>query len=115
MRLEQKRVKEDLAALGIEYPPCGFYIGEGWYAPVMAALAMMILAGWDRRLAQVKQKFGGLRLYIEEASDEVNEIVCVTEELCNTLCENCGAPHGLTIPLSGSALCPKCSSERIWP
>lgn len=103
-----KDIELMLAVRGIKYPRCGFDIEPGWYPHVVAALDGMIAAGWDKELAQVKQKFGGLRIYIGKGSDDIYRIIRETETLCDALCEECGAPHGLKVPLSGMALCDPC-------
>lgn len=97
-----------LSARRIEYPSCGFYIGAGWIPTVVVTLDKMIAAGWDRDLSQVKQKFGGLRIYTGWVSPPVQQIISAAEATCDKLCEWCGEPHGLNIPLSGTALCPEC-------
>lgn len=99
-----------LSTRNIRYPYCGFDIGDGWYPSVVAALDKMIAAGWDKDLAQIKQKFGGLRIYIGQATDDVYQIIHGAEALCDTLCEGCGKPHGLKVPLSGMAYCEPCAA-----
>lgn len=109
----RKEIKEFMESRGIEEPRCGFHICPGWIPPVFKALDEMIAAGWDKNLSQVKQKFGGLRIYIGAmsgpAKDRVREIISETEALVDTMCEYCGKPHGRTIPLSGTALCQECN------
>lgn len=77
----------------INPPRCGFHVGAGWLPIVFAALDKMIAAGWDRELYQVKQKLGGLRIYIGEASDEVRDIIRAAERQCAATCETSGQPH----------------------
>lgn len=102
-----------LAELGIDYPPCGFHIGRGWLPHVAGALRRMCAAGWAKDLAQVKQKFGGLRLYTTNVvSAEVQAIIDEVELICDDLCEECGEPHGLRVPLSGLALCEGCKHVK---
>ncbi len=53
------------------------------------------------RITQVKEKFGGLRIYyttsmIEpETYDKINLIVDSVEKDCNKICEECGRPGQL--------------------
>lgn len=51
-------------------------------------------------IAQIKQKYGGLRIYVDSIEGQwpegfvasvVDEIVLDAEELCSTTCEECGA------------------------
>jgi hypothetical protein len=97
-----------LLGLGIQYPRCGFWICFGWLSVVKDTLQKMVEAGWNKDLQQLKQKFGGLRIYIGESTPEVDAIIQGAEALCDTLCEACGNKHGLTIPISGYALCTDC-------
>lgn len=43
-------------------------------------------------LAQVKEKFGGLRFYINGGSDEVHNYIDFAEAMSYHTCEECGAP-----------------------
>lgn len=81
-----------LDRLGIAPPPCGFSIGPGWLPIVERALIEMISAGWDRQLHQVKEKFGGLRLYIGQGNIEIEGIIRRAEDKAAITCEQCGAP-----------------------
>ena len=105
------RIPTLLSRLGIAYPTWGFYIGDGWLPIVENALERMIVAGWDRNLAQVKQKFGGLRIYIGYTNEAITRIIREAESACDKACEHCGALHGLEVPLSGLALCKECRDK----
>ncbi len=82
-------------------------VGPGWMAPVEAALAHLEAIAVDRvnngkkppKVAQIKEKFGELRLYVDvgedEDWDEVQKIVSEAEEACSGLCEECGKPGTL--------------------
>lgn len=98
--------------LGMDYPYCGFYIGDGWYPTVEKALRAAHDAGWCGPLAQVKQKFCQLRIYADNASELQRYFFSKAEAECDKLCETCGQPHGLDVPMSGVALCRKCRKER---
>lgn len=43
------------------------------------------------RAAQIKEKFGGLRFYVEGASKEQHAVIWYTESISNYVCEQCGA------------------------
>ena len=45
----------------------------------------------DFRVRQVKEKFGGLRIYCDNDNDEIDKIVDRMEEEVSTVCEICGA------------------------
>jgi len=42
-----------------------FGVGEGWYSIIRDLINELIALGWDKRLVQCKEKFGGLRFYLE--------------------------------------------------
>ena len=43
-------------------------------------------------IVQIKEKFGGLRFYVDGATDEVDNYIAFAEQLSNRICEECGAP-----------------------
>lgn len=56
------------------YPVEGNYdLPAGWIPVVERLVQRLILLGWDRRLAQVKEKFGGLRFYIDKRAGQTTE------------------------------------------
>ena len=89
-----------------------FAIGPGWYGLVKELIEKAIAAGWDRQICQVKEKFGGLRFYINSAPDEVRALIKEAENKSYEICEVCGEPgemrHGGWIV----TLCDKHNAER---
>lgn len=43
-------------------------------------------------IAQIKEKFGGLRFYVSSTSDENHAIISFAEQMASRTCEVCGAP-----------------------
>lgn len=78
--------------LNIVYPRCGVRVGEGWKTIINELIHKLIDMGWDKDLAQVKEKFGGLRFYIGKATPEMYEVVHEVENKTRTMCEACGQP-----------------------
>lgn len=115
---QQAEMKRILDKYGIEYPACGADVGLGWTPIVEEALEEMVEAGWDKQLDQIKQKFCELRIYASrcnkngEIVDAVSKAINVAAKKASIACEDCGAPHGLEVPRSGSALCPACRENR---
>lgn len=82
------------------------WVRAGWI-PILDRLAEDLIAlGWDRVLAQVKEKFGGLRFYIGTGSTPLpaairerieRRIAWAMAESLRT-CEQCGAPGRPTQP-----------------
>ena len=89
-------------------PYGGFAVGEGWW-PVIKNLCAQIQyhIDWKQEqkekygrgegceqvvVAQIKEKFGGLRFYYDGGDDTVRGMVCLAEAWANHSCEECGAP-----------------------
>lgn len=108
-----EQVEKLLASRGVKHPYCGFSVGAGWFPIVERALDGLAAHG-EVRLAQVKEKFGGLRIYIDspEWSDEVAKIVDDAEAEAWKTCEDCGATEGVETKGPGwiRTLCPRCRS-----
>jgi hypothetical protein len=90
----------------------GFCHGDGWFGILDAAckniqnhadtkrkqepFASMTDEEFDELhqpvASQVKEKFGGLRFYIDNADDYVYGIVSMAESMSYRTCESCGSP-----------------------
>lgn len=92
-----------------------FECPPGWCQIVDRALGDMINMGWDKRLAQVKQKFCELRIYYDcrpEQRDFLEAVVERAEREAAVTCEVCGEPRRLVGPKSGRGECVDC--EALW-
>ncbi len=69
-----------------------FAVGNGWYGIIKDLIEKSIAAGWDKQICQVKEKFGGLRFYINSAPDEVHKLIREAENKSLEICEVCGNP-----------------------
>lgn len=67
-----------------------FCVSDGWIPLIQKLIEEAIEAGWDKQVCQVKEKFGGLRFYINSASDEVFDIISKYEKLSYETCDVCG-------------------------
>lgn len=70
-------------------------IGAGWLPTVTATLEKEKMTAVDPKLEirQIKQKFGGLRLYYKSKHrEQLIPIVREAELRCENTCENCGRP-----------------------
>jgi RNA polymerase-binding transcription factor DksA len=98
---------------------CWGFPGDGW-EPIIRKVAeaaeklnnatedpdMWIIA------VQVKEKFGGLRYYVQNAPDEIDDMISEAENASYTICETCGKPGE---PRKGGwlkTLCDDCHAER---
>ena len=73
-----------------EKSPIFFSVGEGWYSIIKELIEDLIELGWDKKIYQVKEKFGGLRFYITNNSDEINDRILKAELLSYKTCEVTG-------------------------
>jgi len=94
----------------------GFEAGRGWY-PLIYELLDKLQAIEDRdkmglEITQIKEKFGGLRVYTNIETREIWELIDKYEAKSFTICEACGKPgklrnnHGWYI-----TLCDECQKE----
>jgi len=67
-----------------------FECGNGWYPLIKDLIIDLIELGWDKQTCQVKEKFGGLRFYINGASEEIYKRIQTAEDLSYETCETCG-------------------------
>lgn len=67
-----------------------FAYDEGWYELTKNLIEELIAIGWDKRLAQAKEKFGGLRFYLDTYPENSHDIIHKYEDLSYKTCEKCG-------------------------
>ena len=67
-----------------------FGVDNGWLGIIKEMLEDTIKMGWDKQTVQIKEKFGGLRFYINSASEEVHNRISEAEKLSYKVCEQCG-------------------------
>jgi hypothetical protein len=67
-----------------------FSIGEGWYPLVKRLIQDLIKRGWNRQICQVKEKFGGLRFYIQDGNAAIFECIRLAEKESLSICEITG-------------------------
>lgn len=67
---------------------------------------------WQVEATQVKEKFGGLRFYINGADDEVYGMISFAEHLSYKICEDCGSTKNVSQTKGWIRnLCSKCMKE----
>lgn len=96
-----KRMEEKYPKM-FSQPYGGFAIGEGWW-PIIEELCRNIqhYTDWNNKnrpvvpqtvVAQVKEKFGGLRFYYDGGDEAVAGMVRMAESWASRVCEDCGSP-----------------------
>ena len=90
--------------------PWGFDCGDGWFDLIYNLSENISLIDPTVEAVQVKEKFGGLRFYINHGSEEVYKLIDAAEEISFTICENCGSSEGVKTTEEGwiTTLCDKC-------
>lgn len=76
----------------------GIAVGKGWFDLLNQACRLIQShLDWQKDVPQVvaqqvKEKFGGLRFYVEGGDDYTQGIIAMAEQMSMMLCEECGAP-----------------------
>ncbi|MGW0455812.1 hypothetical protein [Gordonia sputi] len=95
--------EDDLAGIRARFLP-GWYgsldVGPGWYRLIVDLDRELGATDPDYQLAQVKEKFGGLRYYVELEPDRprpgFDELIRAAERRSERTCEQCGSEGSLT-------------------
>lgn len=69
------------------------HVGPGWESIVQRAVDSLERSGVN--IFQVKEKFGGLRIYTDRWDEEVGQVISDAEKVCAETCEECGKPGQL--------------------
>lgn len=93
--MEYNEIRDRFPGLYKEHPYCGAGWPVGW-SGIIVRLSYLLdrhvrATGVDFQLAQIKEKFGGLRFYYDGGDDFVRELVDAAEEASLKVCEDCGA------------------------
>lgn len=93
---------------------CGvFDVDSGWYPLIKDLIEDLIKLGWDKQVCQVKEKFGGLRFYINAGSDEIFKKIHLAENKSYEICETCGEKGDMRTDIGWyRTLCNKHYEER---
>jgi hypothetical protein len=72
-----------------------FEVSPGWNLLIKNLIQDLINLGWDKEVIQVKEKFGGLRFYINEGTSEIHQRIVKAEIESMKICEITGNPGKL--------------------
>jgi hypothetical protein len=84
----------------------------GWFPLAEQLIQDLIRLGWDRRVLQIKEKYGTLRLYISQREDLFRDRINAAMEQSGTVCQDCGGAGTWHDEGSMSALCDLCRARR---
>jgi hypothetical protein len=91
--------------------------GPGWDTIIADAVTAIekhaVDAGLkDFAIVQIKEKFGGLRIYTSVTDDAIDGIVTTAEKRAAVTCEVCGAPGRMRDGGWLKTLCDDCEAKR---
>jgi hypothetical protein len=70
-------------------------VGKGWAPLIHEVFDLIEQKKITQKVVQVKEKFGGLRIYTDIINDELEKKVIEVGNRSFTICEECGAPGQL--------------------
>ena len=92
--------------------------GKGWWQMIEKVASAIDSFNADHpetpiEVSQIKQKFGGLRIYQYNAPEDIRQLIDHAIEASWRTCEKCGSTTGVTTNLEGFrlTLCPDCRKE----
>ncbi len=94
-----------------------FECGIGWFDLIKELCEKLnaMKPGKSLKVVQVKEKFGGLRFYVEgvseEKSEKVYKLIAEAEEKSFTTCEYCGKPGKQSGKNWVKTLCDNCRKK----
>jgi hypothetical protein len=94
----------------------GCECGDGWFDIIYQACKEMMKTNPPKEAGffQIKEKWGSLRLYMDDATDDMREIIYDAEEKSNSVCENCGSTEDVRKTKGGwiKTLCGQCRNNK---
>lgn len=67
-----------------------FDVDNGWFQLIKELIEDLIALGWDKQTCQVKEKFGGLRFYINAGGNDIYDRISKAEKDSYEICERTG-------------------------
>ena len=97
--------------------PNWFDIGDGWLSIVDEALTTIkqkMTEGMPKvEINQIKEKFGGLRIYFDGGNDETGEIIEKAVKKANNTCDTCGTTENVGYTTGWIAtICEDCAKKE---
>jgi len=70
-------------------------VGKGWSSLINEVFDYMEQNKTHSKIIQVKEKWGGLRIYTDVIDDNLDKKIIEVEKRSFTMCETCGSPGAL--------------------
>ncbi len=93
------------------YPRGNVWCPEGWKDIVERLIVDLIVLGWNREVHQIKDKFGGLRFYVDKDSAGIIERIYAAENESMRTCEECGKPGQRVYLGNGAYIATRCEEH----
>lgn len=92
-----------------------FNIGNGWLGIIQRLFETLIKLGWDKTIINVKEKFGGMSIFLDNLPKNATYFIIEAEKETYTVCKVCGEP-GEQHKIGGwiHTLCDKHRDERLY-
>ncbi len=68
----------------------GIECGDGWFQIIDEAIGSILRVAPKAEACQIKEKFGGLRIYLDHSNEAAEAIVDKAEAQSYKTCEDCG-------------------------
>jgi hypothetical protein len=69
-----------------------FGVGNGWLGIIQRLFEVLIRLGWDKQFVNVKEKFGGMSIFIDNIPENGFNFILDAERETFKVCEICGEP-----------------------
>jgi hypothetical protein len=69
-----------------------FGVGNGWLGIIQRLFEVLIKMGWDKSFINVKQKFGGMSIFLDNTPENSTHFIIESERETFQVCEVCGEP-----------------------
>jgi hypothetical protein len=93
---------------------------EGWHPLINEAIKkierIMKRDNLDIQIMDIKEKLGGLRIYLSSTTDEIEEVIKEAEGKALTTCEICGSPGSFLSNFNGwyATRCTACAEKGFF-
>lgn len=121
MTINRARWKEQIFANASDDAVTGYVeCDDGWKDLICDLYDALLATGIAFKVSQVKQKWGGLRFYVDMTdpdadTDRPQKLIEEAEERSFSICEACGAKGEPGGGLCVKTLCPPCRTGKSAP
>ena len=103
------------------YELFGIECGEGWMKLINTLMAYIneynahVPESNQIQISQIKEKFGGLRFYVDNSTETLNKMIAKAEDDSYNTCETCGSTKNVGLKSGGwlETICLDCLKKRL--